>query len=62
MDLVVVARLDRYLPVNGHVVIDCGLLTAVDLVVLTLARYPDVTGSGFLTAAGLVWTALGVTG
>ena len=30
-DIVVVARLDRYLPVNGHVVIDCVLLTAVDL-------------------------------
>ena len=52
----VVARLDRYLPVNGHIVIDCGLLTAVDLVVLALARCPGVT------AAGLAWTALGVTG
>ena len=34
----VVARLNRYLPVNGHVVIDCSLLTVVDLVVLALAR------------------------
>ena len=58
----VVARLNRYLPVNGHVVIDCGLLTAVDLVVLALARCLDVTGCGILTAAGLAWTALGVTG
>ena len=43
-DLVVVVSLDRYLPVNGHVVIDCGLLTAVDLVVLALARCPGVSG------------------
>ena len=58
----VVARLDRYPPVNGRVVIDCGLRTAVDLVVLTLARCPGVTSCGILTAAGLTWTALGVTG
>ena len=57
----VVACLGRYLPVNGNVVIDCGLLTAVDLVVLALARCPGVTGCGILTAAGLAWTALGVT-
>ena len=49
----VVARLDRYLPVNGHVVIVCGLLTAVDLVVLALARRPGVTGCGILTTIGL---------
>ena len=49
------ARLDRYFPVNGHVVIECGLLTAVDLVVLALARCPGVTGCGILTAAGLAW-------
>ena len=60
-DLVVIARLDRYLPVNGHVVIDCGLLTAVDLVVLALARCLGVAGCGILTAAGLAWTSLGVT-
>ena len=58
----VVARLDRNLPVNGHVMIDCGLLTAVYLVVLALARCPGVTGCGILTAAGLAWTALGVSG
>ena len=34
-DIVVVAHLDRYLPMNSHVVIDCGLLTAVDLVVFS---------------------------
>ena len=39
-DIVVVARLNRYLPVNGHVVIDCGLLTTVNLAVLALARCP----------------------
>ena len=39
-DIVVVARLNRYLPMNGHVVIDCGLLTTVDLVMLALARCP----------------------
>ena len=61
-DIVVVARLDRYLPVNGHVVIDCGLLTAVDLCVLALARCPGVTICGVLTAAGLAGTALSVTG
>ena len=53
-DLVVVARLNRYLPVNGHVVIDCGLLTAVDLVVLALARSPGVTGSGVCPLSVLV--------
>ena len=61
-DLVVIAHLNHYLPVNSHVVIDCGLLTAVDLVVLALARCPGVSGCGILTAAGLAWTALGVTG
>ena len=58
----VVAHLDHYLPVNGHVVIVCGLLTTVDLVVLALARCPGVTGWGILTAAGLAWTTLGMTG
>ena len=52
----VVARLGRYLPVNGHVVIDCGLLTGVDLIMLALARCPGVTGCGLLTAAGLAGT------
>ena len=58
-DIVVVARLDCYLPMNGHVVIDCGLLTAVDLVVLALARCPGVSGCGLMTAAGLAVTGLG---
>ena len=56
--IVVIARLDRYLPLNGHAVIDCGLLTAVDLVVIALARCPGVSGCGLMTAAG---TALSVT-
>ena len=51
VNIVVVARLDRYLPMNGHVVIDCGLLTAVDLVVLALARCPGVSGCCLTTAA-----------
>ena len=58
----VVARLNHYLPVNDHVVIDCGLLTAVDLVVLALARCPGVSSCGLMTAAGLAGTALSVTG
>ena len=58
----VVARLDFYLPLNGHVVIDCGLLSAVDLVVLALARCPGVTGCGILATASLTWPALGMTG
>ena len=58
----VIARLDRYLPVNGHVAIDWGLLTAIDLVVLALARCRGVTGCGLLTAAGLAGTVLSVTG
>ena len=62
VDIVVVARLDCYLPMNGHVVIDCGLLTAVDLVVLALARCPGVSGCCLTTAAGFAGTALSVTG
>ena len=52
-DIVVVARLDRYLPV-----IDGGLLTVVDLVVLALARCPGVSGCSLFDAG----TALRVTG
>ena len=55
-DFVVVARLDRYLPMSGHVV------TAVDLVVLALARCLGVSGCGLMTAAVLAGTALNVTG
>ena len=61
-DIVAIARLDRYLPMNGHVVIDCGLLTAVDLAVLALARCLGVSGCGLMTAACLAGTALSVTG
>ena len=61
-DIVVVAHLNRYLPMTGHVVIDCGLLTAVDLVVLGLAECPGMFGCGLMTAAGLAGTALSVTG
>ena len=61
-DIVVVPRLDRYLPMNGHVVIACGLLTAVDFFVLALARCPGVIGCGLLTTAGLAGSTLSVTG
>ena len=57
----VVARFDHYLPMSCHVVIACGLLTAVDLV-FALARCPGVSDCCLVAVAVLAGTALSVTG